>query len=81
MIISLVGPLDLLRSRIEERKRGFELSIYNDEYLHNLEYSLTQVSQIYRDEGVKVVEYDIGEYDFINNPKHIKMMLEDITDN
>lgn len=72
VLIYLHAPVSKLQSNIKKRNRPYEQNI-RDEYLFSLQETYTSYI---KQHNIKTIFIDASNADFINNPKHFKVVLE-----
>lgn len=71
ILIYLHAPVNKLQQNIKRRQRTYEQSI-PDEYLYNLQQTYTSYI---KQHNIKTIFIDASNADFINNEKHIQVVL------
>lgn len=74
LLIYLHAPVSKLQDNIKKRNRLYELNIQND-YLFNIQQTYTQYI---KHQPIKTLYIDASNADFIDNPKHLKVILNAI---
>jgi deoxyadenosine/deoxycytidine kinase len=74
LLIYLHAPVSKLQDNIKKRNRLYELNIQND-YLFNIQQTYTQYI---KHQPIKTLYIDASNADFINNPQHLKVILNAI---
>jgi deoxyadenosine/deoxycytidine kinase len=74
LLIYLHAPVSKLQDNIKKRNRLYELNIQND-YLFNIQQTYTQYI---KHQPMKTLYIDASNADFIDNPKHLKLILNAI---
>jgi deoxyadenosine/deoxycytidine kinase len=72
ILIYLHAPVAKLQQNIRKRNRPYEQNISND-YLYNLQETY---SAYIRQHPIKTLLVDASNADFLNNPAHLKVILE-----
>lgn len=72
ILIYLHAPIQKLQSNIKKRNRAYEQNI-SDEYLFNLQETYTNYI---KQHNIKTIFIDASNADFINNPKHLQVVLD-----
>lgn len=72
ILIYLHAPVAKLQQNIKKRNRPYEQGISND-YLFNIQETY---SAYIRQHPIKTLLVDAGNADFLNNPKHLQVILE-----
>jgi deoxyadenosine/deoxycytidine kinase len=72
VLIYLHAPVSKLQLNIKKRNRPYEQNI-PDEYLFNLQETYTSYI---KQHNIKTIIIDASNADFINNPKHFKVILD-----
>ena len=72
LLIYLHSPVAKLQENIKKRNRSFEQDIPND-YLYTLQETYTQYI---KQHNIKTLFIDASNADFIDNPKHLEIVLE-----
>lgn len=72
ILIYLHAPVHKLQSNIKKRNRIYEQNI-SDEYLFNLQETYTNYI---KQHNIKTIFIDASNADFINNPKHLQVVLD-----
>ena len=71
ILIYLHAPVSKLQLNIKKRNRAFEQNI-PDEYLFNLQETYTNYI---KQHNIKTIFIDASNADFVNNPKHLDVVL------
>jgi deoxyguanosine kinase len=74
LLIYLHAPVSKLQDNIKKRNRLYELNIQND-YLFNIQQTYTQYI---KHQPIKTLYVDASNADFIDNPQHLKVILNAI---
>lgn len=74
LLIYLHAPVSKLQENIRKRNRLYELNIQND-YLFNIQQTYTQYI---KHQPIKTLYVDASNADFIDNPQHLKVILNAI---
>ncbi len=74
LLIYLHAPVSKLQENIKKRNRLYELNIQND-YLFNIQQTYTQYI---KHQPIKTLYIDASNADFIDNPQHLKVILNAI---
>jgi len=74
LLIYLHAPVSKLQDNIKKRNRLYELNIQND-YLFNIQQTYTQYI---KHQPIKTLYIDASNAEFIDNPKHLKVILNAI---
>jgi deoxyguanosine kinase len=74
LLIYLHAPVSKLQDNIKKRNRLYELNIQND-YLFNIQQTYTQYI---KHQPIKTLYIDASNADFIDNPEHLKVILNAI---
>lgn len=74
LLIYLHAPVSKLQENIKKRNRLYELNIQND-YLFNIQQTYTQYI---KHQPIKTLYVDASNADFIDNPQHLKVILNAI---
>ncbi len=74
LLIYLHAPVSKLQDNIKKRNRLYELNIQND-YLFNIQQTYTQYI---KHQPIKTLYIDASNADFIDNPQHLKVILNAI---
>ncbi|MFY8091351.1 MAG: deoxynucleoside kinase [Chitinophagaceae bacterium] len=77
ILIYLHAPVHKLQSNIKKRNREYEQNI-SDEYLFNLQETYTNYI---KQHNIKTIFIDASNADFLNNPKHLKVVLDALEHN
>ena len=72
ILIYLHAPVSKLQSNIRKRNRSYEQNI-SDDYLFNLQETYTHYI---KQHNIKTLFVDASNADFINNEKHMKVILD-----
>ena len=72
LLIYLHSPVAKLQENIKKRNRSFEQDIPND-YLYTLQETYTQYI---KQHNIKTLFIDASNADFIDNPKHLEIVLD-----
>jgi deoxyadenosine/deoxycytidine kinase len=72
ILIYLHAPVSKLQANIKKRNRAFEQNIA-DEYLFHLQETYTSYI---KQHNIKTIFIDASNADFLNNPKHFKVVLD-----
>lgn len=72
ILIYLHAPVNRLQQNIKKRNRSYEQQI-PDEYLFNLQQTYTNYI---RQHNIKTLFIDAGNADFLDNPKHLNIILD-----
>ncbi len=72
VLIYLHAPVNKLQQNIKKRNRGYEQSI-PDSYLFNIQETYTSYI---KQHNLKTIFIDASNADFINNEKHVKVILD-----
>jgi deoxyguanosine kinase len=74
LLIYLHAPVSKLQENIKKRNRLYELNIQND-YLFNIQQTYTQYI---KHQPIKTLYINASNADFIDNPQHLKVILNAI---
>ncbi len=74
LLIYLHAPVSKLQENIKKRNRSYELNIKND-YLFDIQQTYTQYI---KHQPIKTLYVDASNADFLGNPQHLKVILNDI---
>jgi len=77
ILIYLHAPVHKLQSNIKKRNREYEQNI-SDEYLFNLQETYTNYI---KQHNIKTIFIDASNADFLNNPKHVQVVLDALEHN
>lgn len=72
ILIYLHAPVAKLQQNIRKRNRPYEQNISND-YLYNIQQTY---SAFIKQHPIKTLLVDASNADFLNNPEHLKVILE-----
>jgi deoxyguanosine kinase len=72
LLIYLHAPVNRLQQNIKKRNRPYEQGI-PDEYLFNIQQTYTNYI---RQSNIKTLFIDAGNADFLDNPKHLKVIID-----
>jgi deoxyguanosine kinase len=72
ILIYLHAPVSKLQTNIKKRGREFEKNI-SDEYLFNIQETYTNYI---KQHNIKTIFVDASNADFINNPKHLQVVID-----
>jgi deoxyguanosine kinase len=72
LLIYLHAPVNRLQQNIKKRNRSYEQGI-SDEYLFNIQETYTHYI---KQHNIKTLFIDAGNADFLDNPKHLKVIIE-----
>jgi deoxyguanosine kinase len=72
LLIYLHTPVNRLQQNIKKRNRPYEQGI-PDEYLFNIQQTYTNYI---RQHNIKTLFIDAGNADFLDNPKHLKVIID-----
>ncbi len=62
-IINLTASTDALMQRIQARGRDYELAMYDDTYLNELDRSIENLKQVLSQGGVRIIDVDVEATD------------------
>src|SRR5688572_26751448 len=72
LLIYLHAPVNRLQQNIKKRNRSYEQSI-PDEYLYNIQQTYTNYIKHHK---IKTLFIDASNADFLDNPKHLQVVLD-----
>ena len=78
VLIYLTAPVDVLRERIQERGREFEIKHHSKEYLSGLSDSLDHVVNNYEHMDMPIVRVDTLKNNFITKEKDLEMIIKSV---